>query len=458
MPFGPFDSFADCVSKSGDKGNAEAYCAWLHHELTGQWPAEASQFPPDRLAILDSTMGQALHDFKFQALETRSVNGIEVFSVGTWTDSKGAVHEWTADALRHMANAFKPQSIALKVGHTSPEFNCKVAAALGVPSELLTGDRQGKGQIALGFASRLRFEGGKLIADFEGVPAPLADLIAGGQYCSVSSEIEFTTADKPLLTGVALLGVEQPAVENLAGLAAAEVFQARDKARVYTFQKGGTVADKLTTGSSIKDILALFQEGNGDALTAIAVALGLDPTKATLSDVLKAIEAMKTGGAGGAAMPEEMKAEHSKLKTESSALQSKVESQATTIATFEHERRLARYQKLADGWQAIPGKAEELAAQLADTEEKAGEKVAQLVVAQFQAANKVAEAAGILRPIGRAKQSDGTSPAEAKLKEFESAGLSHEKAVVKLSKERPDLFRAYQVENLINVGGNGNGE
>lgn len=39
-PFGPYDDFADCVAKNQEKENPEGFCAWLHHELTGEWPTE----------------------------------------------------------------------------------------------------------------------------------------------------------------------------------------------------------------------------------------------------------------------------------------------------------------------------------------------------------------------------------------------------------------------------------
>lgn len=38
-PFGPYESFQDCVSANQDKENPEGFCAWLHHEFTGEWPA-----------------------------------------------------------------------------------------------------------------------------------------------------------------------------------------------------------------------------------------------------------------------------------------------------------------------------------------------------------------------------------------------------------------------------------
>lgn len=40
MPFGEYKDFADCVAHNKEKSDPEAYCAWLEHEITGEWPSE----------------------------------------------------------------------------------------------------------------------------------------------------------------------------------------------------------------------------------------------------------------------------------------------------------------------------------------------------------------------------------------------------------------------------------
>ena len=40
MPFAGYESFTECVSDNQDRADPEAFCAWLHHEVTGQWPSE----------------------------------------------------------------------------------------------------------------------------------------------------------------------------------------------------------------------------------------------------------------------------------------------------------------------------------------------------------------------------------------------------------------------------------
>jgi len=42
-PFGEYSSMQDCIDKNqGKQKNPAAFCAWLHHKITGKWPAEAS--------------------------------------------------------------------------------------------------------------------------------------------------------------------------------------------------------------------------------------------------------------------------------------------------------------------------------------------------------------------------------------------------------------------------------
>ena len=40
MPFGPYQNFEDCVAQNQDRENPEAFCAWLHHKITGRWPTQ----------------------------------------------------------------------------------------------------------------------------------------------------------------------------------------------------------------------------------------------------------------------------------------------------------------------------------------------------------------------------------------------------------------------------------
>ena len=39
-PFAGYKDFSDCVNKNKDKKTPEAFCAYLHHKVTGRWPSE----------------------------------------------------------------------------------------------------------------------------------------------------------------------------------------------------------------------------------------------------------------------------------------------------------------------------------------------------------------------------------------------------------------------------------
>ena len=536
MPFGDYDSFADCVAKNKDKGNAEAYCAWLHHKITGKWPTEASKFGEEQLnqfeAEMDKAVDTASVNWQFQAVKTRTVANIEVFSEGTWADSSGTTREWTSVDLDKMVEAFKagkPEMVPLKVGHSSDAFNRKVAEALGVPVEILTGEK-GKGQVALGRMKTLEHREGKLVASFENVPEPLADLVEGGQFVSVSSEIEDSDGG-PILEAVALLGAEEPAIGNLKPLETAMVFQKGGKTLTYAEHSAEIPAEELRKefgeieekvegvikskrGARIFRVLwqelvkkfeliagkhsadvSVLQEGKppkdwwdrcvakvgtwegvndvpafcgsvwfhdipiprdsfsseekanmaqevymeakfqGDALTAILGELGLGEG-ATLEDILGAIKTLKEK-----AMPPEMveqKAQFSKMSSDLEALR-------TRNKELEHDRRVAKFQKIAEGLKAIPGKPEELAAKWVEIEEEVGEEMANEVVAQFQTANKMAEDKAILRPIGRAKpQGETRDEFEKEVLEFAKANnLTYERALAQMAIKKPKEFAAY---------------
>lgn len=43
MPFGPYDSMSDCISKNPQAEDPGAYCAQIHYDITGKWPSEKKE-------------------------------------------------------------------------------------------------------------------------------------------------------------------------------------------------------------------------------------------------------------------------------------------------------------------------------------------------------------------------------------------------------------------------------
>lgn len=281
MPFGPYDSFGDCVAKNGDKASPEAFCAWLEHKIAGKWPSESSM-PEEAWTVYRDTYVQYLDSSgkpvqlaekdaaeaakkavkdagwefarlgwikQYAAPKMLHVTGVRIFETGTWTDSSGKIREWTEKDLDVLVKAFGagvPGVVPLKAGHTPDTFNMKLAEKLGIPVELVIGEH-GKGQISIGRMVTLEKRGNMLIASFERVPDSVAELIELGMYRTVSVEIEdniggFSSA----ITAVALLGAEEPAVAG-ATLDRALVFGGkRDKAYVLSFGVSEAIEAELS--------------------------------------------------------------------------------------------------------------------------------------------------------------------------------------------------------------------
>lgn len=592
MPFGPYADMKDCIAKNQDKNSPAGFCAWLHKNITGTYPSQLeAPMPTEAWDIFMAKYAPALDAGKSEAeaftaavkeglepagwVETRSgwermlqapklkqVAGVKVFASGTHTDSAGVTKEWTEADLDRMVEAFVagvPQVCALKAGHTPDAFNTKIAEALDVPVDVVTG-LEGQGQIALGRMSSLERKGNLLIASFERVPEAIANLIEGGLYSTVSVEIEDEVgAFGPVITAVALLGAEEPAVaqatldraavfgavrdgtrvfslavgkdfqteelrrefadikerftdiikgkkgapifralfaklsemfEQLAGsgrhqsgvddasvpeevvaLAAAE-YQGNvqalinwagqvgfdqcvasltgkpgitDPVKVCGYLKGrahSNSAQKEGHGMKLSELKAKFQEPGmppegaeaANTLAAIATALGLSED-ATLEEIIAVLQAM-AGQAAQAQAPAE-----GEMKTEFSKMSATIKQQGDTIARLEHEARVERFQKVTSTFQAVEGKPEDLASELADLEEKAGPEVAQKALAAYQAAEKAGAAA--LHAVGTAKPGAKATAFEDKVQEFQKADpkLSRADAIKMAMRANPDLYR-----------------
>lgn len=164
---------------------------------------------------------------------TKTIVGLEIFSVGTHTDSMGSTETFTGTNLDYMVEQFDagdPWRPAVKLGHTSDEFNEMVATALGVPVETLEGENGG-GVIALGEIVRLERKQNKLLADLQ-IPDQLADLFDRGFLREVSSEMILDETGEWVISGVAMLGAEAPAVSDLKGIAAAAVHKTEKNPKV----------------------------------------------------------------------------------------------------------------------------------------------------------------------------------------------------------------------------------
>lgn len=135
------------------------------------------------------------------------LNDVEVFAVGTWNNQKFITEDLQLIATNTMKllldNNHKPP---LKLGH-DPE------QAFWAKGEPILG--QYDGDPALGWISNLRMSGDKILADFVDVPEVVVNAIEKGLYKTVSIELRYIDYVGYIITAVALLGADLPAVKSL---------------------------------------------------------------------------------------------------------------------------------------------------------------------------------------------------------------------------------------------------
>ena len=176
--------------------------------------------------------------------DKKTLLNMEIFATGWHVPAVGDPREWTASDLKDLVKLWDDglaSPVHLKIGHTSDEFTALVATKLGVPVEVVRGEGPaGDGVISLGIMTALRYRAsdGVLIADWE-VPSAVADLIEAG-YTDVSAEMMVDFEGHPfVLSAVALLGAERPAVDGLKGLEDMAVLVERQPAVVVRFASHG---------------------------------------------------------------------------------------------------------------------------------------------------------------------------------------------------------------------------
>jgi hypothetical protein len=195
-----------------------------------------------------------------------TIQRLEIFGAGTWTPASGQKVTVTEGHLDEMVanfyalngtNIVKPH---LKLGHTDAQkwFGQKV----GIPT--------------LGWISRIWREGAKLFADIDSVPEALLDLFRQGRYHNVSSEVfspgQIEHDGKKfghVLSAVAILGTEMPAVKDLAGLAAAlygQQFSSETKQEPVIFNQANGVA--MFTQEQVDTLIAAAVNKANEAIRA----------------------------------------------------------------------------------------------------------------------------------------------------------------------------------------------
>jgi len=440
VPFAGYPDFDACVSENSDKSDPQAFCAWLEHKATGQWPGQMTQGLPAPVsekfwAAFEAAMANESDEKKAIALaaaavkdtgwsrmkqgwtriaenkmKTRQVIGVPIFAVGTHNGDK-----YTATDLQSMVDAFGALTGRLdppvKIGHTSDEFNQRLALKMGIDADMIKGEA-GNGVMAFGWVEKLRISEDTLYADLSDVPEPVAELIESKAYNKVSAEVLFNYEDKgkkypKVLCGLALLGAELPAVRE-SGLETAAVYAysaSHPDAKVVEYEVESNTKEEGEMDKALLAELGLAEQAkDGEVITAVK---GLK----ALAEVRKL--ALAELGLAETATPEDLKQAIGALKAKPEAKQfsDRIAALETANATLTRNARVAYFTTKAGELKVISGKPEELAEELTTLEEKAGTEVTTKVLARYKAQNDALIAAGVFKARG--------TPAEGEAQEHE---------------------------------------
>lgn len=200
-----------------------------------------------------------------------TISNLEIFGAGTHNAMTGKVTITEAD-LDAMVTAFNevPRNTVkphLKLGHT--EAQKWFGQQNGIPS--------------LGWIDKVWRVGSKLLANIANVPEALIDLIRQGRYHNVSAEVysDIEIDGKKyshVLSAVSLLGVEMPAVKDLAGLAAS-LYQA---GQIHQFSGKEPI--------ELKKEEHMFTQEQVDSLIEAAVAKATSEVKAEFASKITDLE------------------------------------------------------------------------------------------------------------------------------------------------------------------------
>ena len=135
-----------------------------------------------------------------------SIKDVPIFEAGEW---KGGSLKYSVDRLQQIvesANELKDRIVPyIFLGHSGAK-----------------GTERRSGQPAVGHLENVRLTGKRIVADLMAIPKQVYELIRSGGYKRVSAEIAHNWKDtvndkmhERLLTGLALLGAEHPAVNTL---------------------------------------------------------------------------------------------------------------------------------------------------------------------------------------------------------------------------------------------------
>ena len=265
--WGEGGDFDRCVRLVGEetagKGlDVKGYCANLHHDALGIWPAtHAKQI-------------KGAEGVPVPMLVT--IPGVDILAAGQWNLVSGQ-QEFTPADLKAAVMAADCPSVGapiIKIGHKDPNFD---------------------GEPAVGRVRNMRLaqQGAKITGDLVGMPGWLGSVAASAYpRRSIEGTYHFrcqTGHDHPfVITALALLGVTPPGVGVLSGLpevAALYGVQAAATERWATEAGGAMPAGQVQAGVvSEADVRRAYYDAPGRAATLWITELRMDPSELIVAD------------------------------------------------------------------------------------------------------------------------------------------------------------------------------
>lgn len=356
---------------------------------------------------------------------SRSIQQLEIFGAGTHKAATGKITVTTddLDAIVDAFNSLKGTNIVrphLKLGHT--EAQKWFGQENGIP--------------ALGWIEKVWREGTKLLANVSDVPNALVDLIRQRRFHNVSAEVFW---DQPIehegrkysrvLSAVAILGTEMPAVKDLAGLAEA-LFQAEPA----TFE-GGEITAITMEGEMPSDSPkpALFSQEQVDTLIAAAVDKAVAAVKAEAEEASASLSAELEVAKNRA---DEAEAKIAEVQ----ASAAKTEAEAIVTAAIKEGKLAPKHKDFAVGM---------LTAADAKLSFADGEKSMKEAFKEFLSEQKViaTEDKSVVDPADREKFSTAAQELDVKVRKFMAAEkVDYAAAMTKVMELDPNLRARYAEE------------
>jgi len=184
--------------------------------------------------------------------QTYELKNVEVFGIGTWKGNKitGGDLDNIVNGTNEIIDKLRPR---VKLGHNDKQ---ELLKKTGLP--------------AGGWITKLKRAGDKILVDIKEVPKVLYQLIKNGAYKRISSELLYNYTEpstkkvyKKVLSAIAFLGADLPAVTNLKDIAA--LYDSDENANLIIYEKEG----KKTTKEVDKTRKETYIMPNGIKITEV---------------------------------------------------------------------------------------------------------------------------------------------------------------------------------------------